>query len=159
LGAGEGIGQVADGKRLTEWIGLGSIREDDTLRFLNHFHNPLRTWDAAGFRGPWPFLGVQVGSSSVLLQQDAEHSGWSWGDVRSAYLEALTRPQSRERDERLARTFEGLGHLIHLVQDAGSPAHTRNDPHVGPGHVSLGAPRTKGYNYETFVRDVGSREP
>jgi hypothetical protein len=159
LGAGEGIGQVANGKRLTEWIGLGSISEDDTLRFLNHFHNPLRTWDAAGFRVPWPFLGVQVGSSSVLWQQDVEHSGWSWGDVRGAYLEALTRTQPSERDERLARTFEGLGHVIHLVQDAGSPAHTRNDPHVGPGHVPLSAGRTKGFNYETFVRDVASREP
>ena len=27
--------------------------------------------------------------------------------------------------------FESLGHLIHLVQDAAMPAHTRNDTHIG----------------------------
>ena len=147
------------GRSLFNWIGEGSIREDDALRFLNHFHNPLRTWEAAGFRVPWPFLGVQIGSSSVLWQQDVEHSGWSWWDVREFYLDALVRPQQSQREERLARTFEGLGRVMHLVQDAASPAHTRNDPHIGPSREELTAGRTKGFNYETFVRDVGLDEP
>src|SRR3970282_166068 len=54
-----GIGREVDGRTLLDWIGIGSRREDDLPRFLNHFHNPVRTWDAAGFRVPWPFLGVQ----------------------------------------------------------------------------------------------------
>jgi hypothetical protein len=159
LAVGEGIAEVAAGKRLTEWIGLGSIREDDTLRFLNHFHNPLRTWDAAGFRVPWPYLGLQIGSSSILWQQDEPHSGWSWWDARGFYFDALTRPLRGERDERLAKIFEALGHVVHLIQDAASPAHTRNDPHVGPSHATVGTSRTKGFNYETFVRGVASSEP
>ncbi len=159
LGVKDGTAQFGDGKRLAEWVRLGSIREDNTLRFLNHFHNPLRTWDAAGFRTPWPFLGVQIGSSSILWQQDMQHSGWSWWDARDFYLEALTRPQPDERNDGLARTFEALGHLVHLVQDAASPAHTRNDPHVGPSREEVGGGRTKGFNYETFVRDVALSEP
>jgi hypothetical protein len=135
------------------------MREDDTPRFLNHFHNPLHTWDAAGLRVPWPFFGVQIGFSSILWEQDTATSGWSWWNARSFYLDALTRPQPAERDERLARTFEGLGHVIHLVQDAASPAHARNDLHIGPGHDDVLAGRTKGFNYETFVREVGADDP
>src|SRR5919106_5517098 len=76
-GIDAGITHEVDGRMLVNWIGIGSRREDDIPRFLNHFHNPLRMWDAAGFRVPWPFLGLQVGLSSILWQQDTEHSGWS----------------------------------------------------------------------------------
>jgi len=159
IGISDGIEQASDGKTLAEWIRLGSIREDDLPRFLNHFHNPVRTWDAAGFRVPWPFLGVQLGFSSILWEQDTTRSGWSWWNARSFYLDALTRPQAAGRDERLARTFEALGHVVHLVQDAASPAHTRNDPHIGPGHEDTLAGQTKGFNYETFVREVAVADP
>jgi hypothetical protein len=36
---------------------------------------------------------------------------------------------AREPERRLADTFDTLGHLTHLVQDASVPAHTRNDAH------------------------------
>jgi hypothetical protein len=49
------------------------------------------------------------------------------------------------RESSLSRSFEGLGHQVHLVQDAASPGHTRNDPHVL-------------YNYETLVDGVRVRE-
>ena len=159
LGIGDSLEFQIGRRSLLDWIGEGSVREDDTLRFLNHFHDPLRSWDAAGFRVPWPFLGVQIGSSSILWQQDAQHSDWSWWDARVSYLDALTRPQRGERDERLARTFEGLGHVVHLIQDAASPAHTRNDPHIGPSREDVGLGLTKGFNYETFVRDATLEEP
>jgi len=155
----DGGGHVVTGRTLRDWIGIGARREDDTLRFLNHFHNPLRTWDAAGFRVPYPFFGVQIGASAILWQQDEQSSGWSWWEARELYLDALTRPQRSERDERLARTFEGLGRVVHLLQDAASPAHTRNDPHIGPGLEDVAAGRAKGFNYETFVREVALSEP
>ena len=41
--------------------------------------------------------------------------------------------------------IEGIGRQVHLVQDAASPGHTRNDPHLL-------------YNYETLVDDVLERE-
>jgi len=138
LGVSGGLGTTIDGHDLTNWLAQGGRREDDFLRFLNHFHTPLADWAAAGLLG-------SVGQSSILWGQNAILSGWSWQDVRNAYFEALTRPTRSDRDSSLARAFEGLGRQVHLVQDAASPAHTRNDPHAL-------------YNYESLVDDVREKE-
>src|SRR3990172_7950744 len=42
---------------------------------------------------------------------------------------ALTSPTDTERQANFAKTFKGLGHLIHLIQDVAQPAHVRNDAH------------------------------
>jgi len=129
-----GLDTIIRGQALTEWLAQGGRREDEFLRFLNHFHNPLADWSAAGLLG-------SVGQSAVLWGQNTALSGWSWQDVRSTYFEALTRSIAADRETSLARAFEGLGHQTHLVQDAASPAHTRNDPHAL-------------YNYESLVDQV-----
>lgn len=134
LGIDGGLGTTIRGLDLTNWLGQGSRREDDFLRFLNHFHNPLGDWSAAGLLG-------SVGQSSILWGQNASLSGWSWQDVRNAYFDALTKAAHSDREASLTRTFEGLGHQVHLAQDAASPAHTRNDPHAF-------------YNYESLVDQV-----
>ncbi|MGH2599787.1 MAG: hypothetical protein ACRDJ9_10405, partial [Dehalococcoidia bacterium] len=82
-----------------------------------------------------------VGQSSILWGQNATLSGWSWQDVRQGYFDALTRQAPSERDASLTRAFEGLGRQVHLVQDAASPGHTRNDPHPL-------------YNYESLIEHV-----
>jgi hypothetical protein len=138
LGVGGGLDTIVRGQGLTEWLARGGRREDDRIRFLNHFHNPLADWSAAGLLG-------SIGQSSVLWAQNVSLSGWSWQDVRNAYLDALTRPASSDREANLARAFEGLGRQVHLVQDAASPAHTRNDPHAL-------------YNYESLVDDARERD-
>ncbi len=137
LGLANGIDQTLAGKKVVRWIAEGSRREDDFLRFLNHFHNPLRSWDQAGFRA-----GLQFGWSSILWGQDGDQP-WSWPNVRQLYYEALTVSSPEKRETALANTFRGLGHLIHLVQDAASPGHTRNDAHYA-------------YNYESLIRSVQS---
>jgi hypothetical protein len=138
IGVGNGLGTILRGRALEDWVGQGARREDDSIRYLNHFHDPLADWSAAGLLGG-------VGQSSVLWGQNTSLSGWSWQDVRNAYFEALTRPSLADREARLARTFEGLGRQVHLVQDAASPGHTRNDPHAL-------------YNYESLVDDVRQRD-
>src|SRR5688572_33346664 len=35
-------------RTIREWIEEGGVREDDWLRFLRHFHDPLKPWDTAG---------------------------------------------------------------------------------------------------------------
>jgi hypothetical protein len=114
---------------VVEWVRAGSSREDDPPRFVNHFHNPLRTWDQAGLR----ILGAQVGNSSVLWGQrpDLQPSDarFTWQDARLNFFQGLTATNQAEREAHLALTFRALGQLIHLVQDAAVPAHTRNDPH------------------------------
>jgi hypothetical protein len=138
LGLNGGLGTAIRGQVLTAWLGRGGQREDDSIRYLNHFHNPLADWSAAGLLGG-------LGQSSILWGQNTSLSGWSWQDVRNAYFDALTRPNVADREARLARTFEGLGRQVHLVQDAASPGHTRNDPHAF-------------YNYESLVDDVRERD-
>jgi hypothetical protein len=49
--------------------------------------------------------------------------------VRQHYLQALTAATAAERQAYFARTFRGLGHQIHLIQDAAQPDHVRNDNH------------------------------
>lgn len=130
LGMNSGLDTIIRGQVLTEWLAQGGRREDDLLRFLNHFHNPLAAWSAAGLMGG-------VGQSSILWGQNTTLSGWSWPDVRNTYVDALTRPARSDRETSLAKVFEGLGRQVHLVQDAASPAHTRNDPHALFNYESL----------------------
>jgi hypothetical protein len=111
------------------------MHADDWTYFLNHFHNPLAaSWFEAGF----PF-----GQSAILWGQNPTqgYPSWAWQNTRQYFLDALTSTKKADRDVGLAATFQGLGHLIHLIQDMASPAHTRNDPH-------------RSYNYESLVRDV-----
>jgi hypothetical protein len=138
LGVSGGLGTTIRGYDLTNWLAQGGRREDDFLRFLNHFHTPLADWSAAGLLG-------SVGQSSILWGQNTSLSGWSWQDVRNSYFDALTRSTRSDRETRLTRTFEGLGRQAHLVQDAASPAHTRNDPHAL-------------YNYESLVDGVREKD-
>ncbi|MEX2222943.1 MAG: hypothetical protein WEG40_14220 [Candidatus Rokuibacteriota bacterium] len=134
LGLSDGLTSSIGGQRLVEWLAEGSRREDSALRFLSHFHDPLADWSAAGLLGG-------VGQSSILWGQNTSLSGWSWQDVRNAYFAALTSQPRSDREGNLTRAFEGLGRQVHLVQDAASPAHTRNDPHAL-------------YNYESLVDQV-----
>ena len=141
LGQGDGLGLRIRGQRLIEWLAQGARREDDFPRFLNHFHNPLASdWSQAG-------LGGSIGQSSILWGQNTSQSApsWSWQNARQNYFEALTRLSKPDRDASLAKAFETLGRQIHLIQDAASPGHTRNDPHIL-------------YNYETLIDGMRTRE-
>src|SRR5215813_8985679 len=117
-----GVDEVLTGTPIIEIVSAGSVSEDDGLRFLNHFHNPLRTWNQAGL------LGSTLGASSIIWGQNPAQ-GFAWQNARDEYFLALTSTSQQARDQRFANTFRALGQLVHLVQDAGQPAHTRNDPH------------------------------
>ena len=133
----KGLRTTIRGKALEDWLAGGGAREDDFPRFLNHFHNPLASdWSQAG-------LGGAVGQSAILWAQNPSQSApsWSWQDARRLYLDALTKSASADRDKGLAATFEALGRQMHLIQDAASPGHARNDPHLL-------------YNYETLIENL-----
>jgi len=141
LELGSGLLSKVRGKTLEGWLIQGGVNEDAFPRFLNHFHNPLASsWSRAG-------LGDSVGQSAILWAQNPSQSApsWSWQDARQSYLDALTKASISDRDSGLATTFEALGRQMHLVQDAASPAHARNDPHIF-------------FNYETAVDGLRIRE-
>jgi hypothetical protein len=148
IGIPEGLRSEFNGFSLIRWIAEGAAREDLNLdlsdrsvaRYRNHFHDPRLSWGAAGLSSIFPF----VFESSIIWGQD-QNQGWSWPKARQFYKDALTSPTKAVRDQGLANTFRALGQLIHLVQDAASPGHTRNDAHAL-------------YNYESFVDAVRIQE-
>ena len=135
LGSSTGLDLTVRGQSLLEWIEAGSVHADDWTYYLNHFHNPLA--------GDWSQAGLPPFYSAIVWGQTPNqgYPSWSWQNTRQYFLDALTSTQKADRDLGLTMTFQGLGQLIHLIQDMASPAHTRNDPH-------------RSYNYETLVRDV-----
>jgi hypothetical protein len=120
------------------WLGEGGIREDDWLRSLHHFHDPLRPSDGAGFRlGP-----LQFQSSLKWMHDPAQ--GWGWPVARRLYYAALIETDPLKREALWADLFRALGQIMHLVVDASVPEHTRNDMHP------LGAMKVRS-SYERWV--------
>src|SRR5262245_49592417 len=120
-----GAAVVIKDQSFRAWVATGATREDfpDT-RSLNHFHNPLALWAKAG--------GL-FGQSSVYWQQNLEQGlggAWSWPVARQRFYDFLTSPSPAARAQGLADTARALGQVMHMIQDAASPAHTRDDPHL-----------------------------
>ena len=132
-------GQGGTTKEIRKWIEEGAKYEDAgglfSGRFYNHFHNPIhqQPWTSAGLDDS--VLGIPVkGESALRWAQNAGFSDlsnldWSWDATRDYYYQALTTRTKAVREASMAKTFRGLGHLIHLIQDMGQPSHVRNDAH------------------------------
>jgi hypothetical protein len=118
-------------RQIKEWFLEGGKAEDEPVtRTFNHFHDPTKVWEQAGFSG------LFSGCSSLLWAQNSCSSAndkWSWQKAREYFYTALTTDISATRDQNFADTFRALGQQIHLLSDASVPEHTRNDPHVFPG--------------------------
>ncbi len=110
-----------------QWLQQGSKDEDEGARVLNHFYDPIY------HRGLT--VGVRLGERSYEwgLEAPQELSGqeYSYKDARRYYLLSLTEADPDARKRGAADTFYTLGHVIHLIQDMASPAHTRNASHTG----------------------------
>lgn len=137
LGFIKGLDEKTNGKEAFKWIRDGAYFEDAgnwwnaimaSARSNNHFHNPLKPWVEAGLSD------VQTGESSVLWAQDSNQQNflvgdWSWLKIKNYFYLALISLTDMDRQTNLAKTFRGLGHQMHLVQDTGQPDHVRNDAH------------------------------
>ncbi|WP_342348102.1 hypothetical protein [uncultured Nitrospira sp.] len=101
---------------------LGSNKEDDEGRSLNHFHEPIKN---KGLE--LPVLGgisaIDWGLNPIGQQK------WSWNDARDYYFKALTSETKADRDEYWGKTFRALGQVMHLLQDSANPSHVRDDLH------------------------------
>jgi hypothetical protein len=125
-------------------------------RPLAHFYNPQEQ-GAAGLGGPSSLDWVLKRGVGTSLTGD---NHYTWQDARSYFYEALTRNQpnvnpayfSKQRSTDWGRTFQALGHIVHHLQDMGSPQHTRGDAHCNASACAslsaLGAYRPSAY--ETY---------
>ena len=128
---------------LKEWITRGAELEDSArwwefiigdARSENHFHDPLKAWSAAGLND------IKTGESSLWWAQDSteqenyREGDWSWQKIREKYYYALIAETDEDRQMNFAQTFRGLGHQMHLIQDA---AQDRKSTRLNSSHIPL----------------------
>lgn len=124
LGLEGGLNASLPGGSPRKLMKQGSDFEDETPRYLSHFHDPISN---SGLGHVFPSV-----VDWSLFPKGTQFIGgsWSWNDAREYYMKALTSPTKTERDENWAKTFRALGQVMHLLQDSANPAHVRDDPHV-----------------------------
>ena len=156
---------------VVEWLRIGSTLEDaPACRARNHFHNPLRPFTSSGVTD-LPFF-VRLSCASTEFAETSSNVLWGtrftsplekgpgagnpfdWDAARIAFRDALIASAVGEREAALARTFETLGHVAHLVQDLAVPAHARNDfqSHLQYFNPFAGFGRWTENDFERFVR-------
>ncbi len=120
----------------------GSTNEDINIglaaRSSNHFFNPLgySKWadDTAQARiVPEPKLTSKQWAHDSLEQATYPGGDFTWEIAIKDYASG-----NKER------AYEGLGHVLHLIEDAAVPAHVRNDLHI---------------SFAVAGYDTGEREP
>jgi hypothetical protein len=73
----------------------------------------------------------------------------TWGKTRARFLNGVCSVSNVDREQYLAEMFVAFGHVLHLLEDMGVPAHTRNDwlfAHYRP-------PASTGNPFESWVED------
>ena len=132
-------------RTLLEWLKVGSAIEDTDLypvqpiRPRHHFYDPTRNSglnnkdDNPDWKG-WPetAMGLKGGSALIwAVNGTAPYSptsnNQSWQSTRTDFYNSLTKSLKADRDKYLAMTFLDLGSVLHMIEDMGVPAHTRND--------------------------------
>lgn len=114
------------------WLVQGSIKEDTFPRYFNHFYDPTT---GLGLND-----GKYSGLSAKLWAQDQSGLAAVSGDYSESAILANYKVGNYER------AYEGIGHILHLVQDMSVPAHTKNDAHP------------KGDPFEEWAQEFGKIE-
>ena len=160
-------------KSVMEWLRFGSEYEDVGDRALNHFYDPLRNtglddktyWIILGWLKlpiPWKISWIGKACKDWATETDNCDLSGNIKDIfrgtgginlycnkcaKDKYLKSLISETEEERNRNSARLFESLGKVLHLIEDMGVPAHTRND---FKGHTDF-TKITKG----TFLEIIG----
>ncbi len=110
------------------WLKQGSVEEDVPPRWVNHFYDPI--YDKGYVLGMTSKLWAQnsqkqAGFAFASLDDNGfSNSDYSWD--RAIYDYKTGNKQ---------RAFIALGHILHLIEDATVPDHTRLDVHLGDWKV------------------------
>jgi hypothetical protein len=135
-------------QELVSFVLDGARREDDPPRPMNHFYDPVKNRgltqdfaiDATIIPGKWekskdwaqssrsqnslaysPVIATILSSiDSGKLQKFLPTSDFTWNEALKYWIQG---------NKEMA--LFTLGHILHLVEDASVPDHTRNDPHPG----------------------------
>ncbi|MEK7465372.1 MAG: hypothetical protein AAB631_01185 [Patescibacteria group bacterium] len=121
----------------------GARREDDTPRWMNHFYDPVhnqgltdstlgtwmksKDWAQTGteqnklkYKVPAAIASILKAVEEKKISTLTTESDFEWRQAIQYYIWG----------EKEQAVFV-LGHILHLMEDASVPDHTRNDPHPG----------------------------
>ncbi|KKU37732.1 MAG: hypothetical protein UX53_C0044G0010 [Candidatus Azambacteria bacterium GW2011_GWB2_46_37] len=141
-----------------EWIVQGAMDEDTPPRWINHFYDPIYKVGWSGEKtGIWPTLLIQYFSSGALSSKEPVSSlDWLHNQELQAKYGAYKGNRTWERAIYEAvktgnkkEAYYTLGFILHLIEDADVPDHTRNDTHA---HELSWATLDYGSPYEEFAK-------
>lgn len=142
--------EITENPTVLNLLKAGANLEDvPNPRAKHHFHDPVRNIgldnktehpEKAEFIDSITLLYYKLsfdltGTSAIKRALGTEESDWeqeyknyfAWPDARNYFYKALTDANEAVREHYLAMTFLSLGHVFHLLEDMGVPAHVRND--------------------------------
>lgn len=133
---------------LKDFLVDGARREDDPPRWMNHFYDPVKNRGLSFDPAINP--GIDIGNwtkSKDWANDWKKQSGFLYSPVIATMLSSVQEGKIQKFfptsdftfDEAIRYWVNGekemamfsLGHVIHLIQDASVPDHTRNDYHPG----------------------------
>jgi len=100
-----------------------SLWSPSSYRFLNHF------LDGVNFQGLNVALGAVSGEPSDVWATMHAGNLFNWEMARAHYIAALIEEEPEDRIAHRVDLLRSLGQVLHLIQDAHQPSHTRNDSH------------------------------
>lgn len=120
-----------------DWMRDGAINEDKPPRWINHFYDPIHQsgWSGKHFgtltQEEGQYEGASMAPRPVLASIDwvtnqeyqaaygRQYGNQTWQKAIKLYIDG---------DKKSA--FIALGHILHLIEDASVPDHTRDDTHA-----------------------------
>jgi hypothetical protein len=110
------------GNGVLGWAMSGSMTEDDFIRSLYHFYDPLAPANSQGLLGTFD-------AAPDWAFDTSRNPTYSLPGTRQSLYGALTNTDTIVRPKLWRDTFRGLGQFTHLLQDMAQPQHVRNDDH------------------------------
>src|SRR3989344_5512941 len=135
------------------WMAKGAVNEDITPRWLNHYYNPETGQGLKGENLGWiPDVITEKGISVfVSTKEPVSSKNWARNQAlqyayvlyggNHTYQKALFEYAKENKKD----AFISLGNLLHLIEDASVPDHTRSD-----SHADIAGTGDKGSPYEIW---------
>ena len=114
-----------------ESIVFGAIDEDTPPRWVNHFYDPIynRGWLGIAMSSKeWAQSALRESLFFLTADGLASITFWRGVDVSSDYTWNRGIKDFIRGDKK--RSMEVLGHILHLIEDATVPEHTRIATHI-----------------------------
>lgn len=140
-----------------EWVVEGAMQEDTPPRWINHFYDPEKKIGWSGEHTGWLWERMMQSISYWMLAQYEPVSSLNWLRNRELQLSyalyggdhTWDRAVEEYRKGNKKEAYRTLGHVLHLIEDASVPDHTRNDTHA---HELRWATGDYGSPYEEYLK-------